>query len=141
MTPAVLQKLRENYIFLVRVPPNMANLFQPLDLTVNGAAKAFMKRRFTEWYSQEIWKELESGKELNDVDIKLTLPLLRPLHTSWLTNIYDYLTSQKVAEIIFNGWQSSGIPEAIVKGTKDLENLDPFVSVNPLEHDDAIEFL
>ena len=55
MTPGVLQKLRENYIFLVRVPPNMANLFQPLDLTVNGAAKAFMKRRFIEWYSQEIW--------------------------------------------------------------------------------------
>ena len=51
MTPAVLQKLRENYIFLVRVPPNMTNLFQPLDLTVNSVAKAFMKRRFTEWYS------------------------------------------------------------------------------------------
>ena len=27
MTPVVLQKLRENYIFLVRVPPNMTNLF------------------------------------------------------------------------------------------------------------------
>ena len=51
MTPAVLQKLRENCIFLVRVPPNMTNLFQPLDLTVNSVAKAFMKRRFTEWYS------------------------------------------------------------------------------------------
>ena len=48
MTPAVLHKLRENYTFLVRVLPNMANLFQPLDLTVNGAAKALMKRRFTE---------------------------------------------------------------------------------------------
>ena len=71
MTPAVLQKLRENYVFLVRVPPNMTNLFQPLDLTVNSAAKAFIKRYFTEWYSQEIWKELESGKELNDIDISL----------------------------------------------------------------------
>ena len=56
MRPVVFQKLRENYIFLVSVPQNMTSLFQLLDLTVNGAAKAFMKRRFTEWYSQEIWK-------------------------------------------------------------------------------------
>ena len=114
MTPAVLQKLRENYIFLVRVPPNMTNLFQPLDSTVNGAAKAFMKRLFIEWYSQEIWKELESWKELNDIDIKLMLTLLKPLHASWLTNLFDCLTSQKRAEIIFSGWQSSSITEAIV---------------------------
>ena len=71
MTPAVFQKLRENYVFLVRVPPNITNLFQPLDLTVNGAAKAFIERYFTEWYSQKFWKELESGKELNDIDISL----------------------------------------------------------------------
>ena len=141
MAPAVLQKLRENYIFLVRVPPNMTNLFQPLDLTVNSVAKAFMKRRFTEWCSQEIWKELESGKELSDIDIKLTLTILKPLHASWLTDLYDYLTSQKGAEIIFNGQQSSGITEAIVKGTKDLKNRDPFVSVYYLEHDDTIECL
>ena len=49
----------------------MTNLLQPLDLTVSGAAKAFMKQRFTEWYSQEIWKESEPGKKLNDIDIKL----------------------------------------------------------------------
>ena len=41
--------------FLVRVPANLTNLFQPLDLTVNDAAKAFMKQLFTEWNSQEIW--------------------------------------------------------------------------------------
>ena len=96
-----------------------------------------MKRRFIEWYSQEIWKELESGKELNDIDIKLTLTILKPLHASWLTDLYDYLISQKGAEIIFNGWQSSGITEAIVKDTKDLKNLDLFVSVDPLEHDEC----
>ena len=43
MTRPVLQKVEEHRIFIVRVPPNMTNFFQPLDLTVNGAAKAFMK--------------------------------------------------------------------------------------------------
>ena len=88
MTPAMLQKLRENYIFLVRVPPNITNLLQPLDLTVNVAAKAFTKRHFAEYYNQEILKELESGKELNDVDIELTLTFLNPLPASWLTDLY-----------------------------------------------------
>ena len=100
-----------------------------------------MKQRFTEWYSQEIWKELESRKALNDVHIKLTLTILKPLHVSWVIDLYDYLTSQKGAEIIFNGWQSSDITEAIVKGTKDLQNLDLFVSAYPLELDDTIDCL
>ena len=39
--------------FLVRAPPNMTNLFQPLDLTVNGVTKAFMKRRFTDEINNE----------------------------------------------------------------------------------------
>ena len=100
-----------------------------------------MKRRFTEWYSQGIWKGLESGQELNDIDTKLTLTILKPLHASWLADLYNYLTSQKRAEIIFNGRESFGITEAIAKDTKDLENLDPFVSVDPLEHDDTTECL
>ena len=100
-----------------------------------------MKRRFTEWYSQGIWKELESGQELNDFDTKLTLTILKPLHASWLADLYNYLTSQKRAEIIFNGRESFGITEAIAKDTKDPENLDPFVSVDPLEHDDTTECL
>ena len=40
--------LQENYTILARVPANQTNLFQALELTVNGAAKAFVKRRFTE---------------------------------------------------------------------------------------------
>ena len=100
-----------------------------------------MKRRFTEWYSQGIWKELESGQELNYIDTKLTLTILKPLHASWLADLYNYLTSQKRAEIIFNGRESFGITEAIAKDTKDLENLDPFVSVDALEHDDTTECL
>ena len=47
MTTPGFHKLQENYIFLVRVPPNMTNLFQPLNLTLNGAAKAFIQRCLT----------------------------------------------------------------------------------------------
>ena len=40
MTEPVIKKIRENSIKLDKVPLNMTQLFQPLDLTVNGVAKA-----------------------------------------------------------------------------------------------------
>ena len=84
---------------------------------------------------------MESGKYLNHIDIKLTLNILKLLNASWLTDLYNNLISQKETEIIFNDWHSSGKTEAIVKGTNDLENLDPVVSVDWLEHHDPIECL
>ena len=51
MTDPVIEKLKESNIKLTMVPANMTNLFQPLDLTVNGSAKAFLKKKFTEQYS------------------------------------------------------------------------------------------
>ena len=53
----------------------------------------------------------------------------------------DYLTSQNGGEVIFNDWQSSRITEAIMKGIKELENIDLFVSIDPLELDDTIDRL
>ena len=70
---------------------------------------------------------------MDDINIKLTLTVLKPLHASWLVDLYDYLTSQKEAEIVSNGWRASGVTEAIVKGTNELESLDPFASLNPLD--------
>ena len=52
MTKLVIDKIAENYIKPVKVPAKMTRVFQPLDLTVNGSAKAFMKKRFSEWYSR-----------------------------------------------------------------------------------------
>ena len=45
----------------------MANLFQPLDLTVNISAKAYIKQTFTEWYSTSISRKLGKGNKLMTV--------------------------------------------------------------------------
>ena len=84
MMDPVLLKLWENSIFLVRVPPNMANLFQPLYLTVNRAVKAFLKRKYTEWYCGEISKVLADGTALDYIEIKLKLSALKPLQAKWI---------------------------------------------------------
>ena len=132
MTDPVLQKLRDNHIKLVRVPPNMTHLFQPLDLTVNGAAKSYLKRRFTEWFSAMIAKDLDAGKPMEEIEVKLQLSTLKPLHAQWVVDLYNYLTSEKGQEVIANGWRSAGITEAISVGSHGLPNLDPFHHVDPL---------
>lgn len=73
----------------------MINLFQPLDLRVNGSTKAYMKRRFTEWYSTSISCQLDKGKAVDDTEVELKLSFLKFLRTGWIHDLYDYLTSEE----------------------------------------------
>ena len=45
----------------------MTQLFQSLDFTENGAAKAIMKRKFTEWCNRYISAQLYDGRDVEDV--------------------------------------------------------------------------
>lgn len=60
----------------------MTNLFQPLNLMVNGSAKAFIKRKFNEWYSLQVIKQLDFAKTFKDIEVKLLLSTLKPLHAN-----------------------------------------------------------
>ena len=84
LTKAVVDEMQNHKILMCQVPANMAHIFQPLDLTVNGSAKSFLKAKFTEWFAEKIDEGLEEGKALEDIDIKLTLTLLKPIHGSWI---------------------------------------------------------
>ena len=54
MTTAVLESYKENYILIVNVSANMSKYYQPLDLTVNGYTKWYMKNKFNSWYSEQV---------------------------------------------------------------------------------------
>ena len=64
--------------------------------------------------------------------MKFGLTTLKPLHASWVCDLYDYLTSSKGEVITKNGWKRAGIIEAIEKGLSELPPLDPFQSIDPL---------
>ena len=87
MTTSITDKLAENHIKYLKVLSNMMNLFQLLDLTINRSAKGFMKKKFTEWYSLEVMREVDSGKNAEEIEVKLLLSKLKPLHTSWLIEL------------------------------------------------------
>ena len=129
---AGFESLKENDILLVRISANMTHIFQPLDLTVNRPAKSFFKRKFTEWYSNEIKLQLETGTKLDDVEVKLTLTTLKPLNSTWIIEFYNKMTSDEGKPIIQNRWKSAGIKDALRMGKGNMPSLDPFFDIDPL---------
>lgn len=66
-----MEKLQSlNYEFV----PVPANMTQPLDLTVNGSAKNYMKKQFITYYSGAVIFE--------------KLATIKPLHAQWLYNFF-----------------------------------------------------
>ena len=92
-TSEVLDLLNANKIQVTNVPPNMTKYYQPLDLTVNGYAKKFMSRKFSGWYTQQISLQLEKGVPIDEIDVKLRLLLIKPLHAEWMTHFYNLMTT------------------------------------------------
>ena len=137
MTELVNKKLKENHILFVRVPANMTKLFQPLDLTFNRSFQGMVftftfALKFTEWYSKRISEDIDKEIQLEDIDIKLKLSVLKPLHAKWLVEAFNFFTSPEGGEIMANGWKQAGITSAVFKGLNGLESLDPFESIDPL---------
>ena len=124
----------ENNIKIAPVPANMTSHYQPADLTVNGPSKGFMKLKFSSWYADEIGKGLDGGENINNIEVPLRLSGLKPLHASWLVELYDYLTSSRGKEIILNGWSRAGIAQAIRDRSSSLPSLDPFQEIDPMEY-------
>ena len=120
ITDKVLDHFKENNIATVFVLANMTGQLQPLDLTVNGYAKKYCT------------KQLDSGKPIHEIEVKLQLTTLKPLHAEWLTDFYNLMTTSEGKDVILSGWKAAGIIQVIEKGSSQLESLDPFRDLDPL---------
>ena len=132
MTEEVTSLLHDNNVLLVRVPSNMTHLFQPLDLTVNGHCKAYMKSKFAEWYRKQMENALFQGKKVEEIEISFRLTTIKPLHAKWLMEFYNHITSEGGSKIIINGWKASGIYDVIKMGESALPSIHPFSDIAPL---------
>ena len=61
---------RENNCVLIMIPHNLANKFQPLDITFNKPAKSFIKEKYNIWYTEQVTKQLNEGKDPADVKFR-----------------------------------------------------------------------
>ena len=103
---------------VVLVPANMTNFHQPLDLTVSGYVKKFMRGKFNVWYSFQIGNQFNAEKQLQDIDVPLRLSLLKPCHAEWLVECYNHMTTTAAQNVIQSGWKPAGITEALQVGVR-----------------------
>ena len=52
------ERYSENYYEVIIATQNLTHKFQPLDITVNKAAKAFIQNMYNEWFSNEVATQL-----------------------------------------------------------------------------------
>ena len=115
----------KNNCEIVIVPHNLTHKFQPLDISVNKAAKAFIQSRYNKWFSDEVSDQLKSGIVPTDVKISPTLSVLKPLHARWIVELYQYLCNE--VEMIRSGFRAAGIIEAIKNTQEVMERVEnPF---------------
>ena len=97
----------------------MTDLFQPLDLTVNGHCKKFMKNEFAKWYMQQ-------------VDNEFRLSVIKPLHAKWLVVYPTKLNYNHMVVVIVNGFKLACIYDAIRLRKSSLQSIYPFNDIAPL---------
>ena len=104
-----LRKLcMSNNCEVVIVPHNLTNKFQPLDLSVNKAAKAFISEKYNTWMTNEISKQIKKGIAPPDVKVSLNLSvMIKPLLTKSIVDLHHYLKAEKA--MILRGFKAAGI--------------------------------
>ena len=85
--------------------------FQPLDLTVNKVAKAFIQNRYNHWFSDQVARQLKSGNDPTDIKVSSKLPDLKPLHASWIVDLHKHMPEED--QLILKRFKEAGIYEAI----------------------------
>ena len=122
----VLKELCEkNFCEVVIVPHNLTNKFQPLDISVNKAAKSFISEKYNTWMAKEVSNQLQREISPCDVKIDLNLGIIKPLHAKWIVELFNIMKKEK--EKIINGFNSAGITEAIQSAKIVLEKVEnPF---------------
>ena len=114
LTESITALLDQYNIHSVIVPPNCTDKLQPLDLTVNKAAKSFLQSEFRDWYATEVAKQLTNGNTGTVSPVDLSTSRMKCIGVSWLIHLYEYLESNPL--LLVNGFHAAGIPQSIDAG-------------------------
>ena len=68
----------------------------------------------------------------------MKLTIIKPLHTGWLIEFYNRMSTLEGQEVMRNGWLRAGIADAIKLGSDKLPSLDPFKEIDNLVGIDSL---
>ena len=117
-----LKKLyAENNRDIVIVPQNLTNKFQPLDLSINKAAKSFIQKKYNDWFADQVFKQLQNGFKISSKlsDLKTHT---KPIHARSIVDWYNNVTKEK--EMIVRGLNSAGISETVQNAEDIYEKIE-----------------
>ena len=101
----------KNYCELVIVPHNLTIKFQPLDISVNQAAKSFISNKFNTWNADGVSKQMPNGIVPGYVKVSLKWSYLNLRRAKWIIGTYNHLRKQNNS--IIKGFDAAGIIETI----------------------------
>ena len=101
ITSRVLNLLQSNDLMHIIVPPNCTDWLQPLDVSVNQAAKQFLQSKFENWYADNIVAQKNIDKDIEPVEMKPSV--VKPFAAKWMIDLYSYLIANP--QIIKNGFK------------------------------------
>ena len=106
------------------VPKNMTHLQQSLNLTTNASFKKNEKWAFSEYFMSCIMETLtnDPDRDVTTIQVDLRLSILKPRNARVMTDIYQYLKSQRRNEIIKAGWRATGITDVLKDSREGSEN-------------------
>ena len=108
------------------MPANCTDKLQPMDLSVNKAAKDFIRQKFREWYSEKVFEQLDGEEEVEP--LKLNAAAMKTVGAKWLVQMFEYF--QDNPQIITNSFIKAGIPQA-------LDSYIASVATEESEHEDV----
>ena len=92
-------------INVILIPANCTDRLQPLDISVNKAAKEFLRKKFHLWYAKQVCAQLQQKCKKEPVDLRASV--VKPLGAQWMVELYDYFKGKP--DIIRNGFVAAGL--------------------------------
>ena len=77
---------------VILISPNCTDRLQPFDVSVNKAAKEFLRNEFQEWYAQQVCEQLQGKADKQPVDLRLSV--VKSLGAKWMVGFYNYMQSK-----------------------------------------------
>ena len=114
------------------IPAGCMDKLQPMDISVNRAAKAFLEREFQHWYANEVMKQIRTVDEL--VPVNSTFVEMKHLGAKRIMRMFEYISDNP--HYVINDFIASGITNTVSDALKDIES-DQDDHINFDEEDDT----